>query len=161
MSGAVLVTATISATAAAAATSLGDFDNLQSDQLDLGAAILQHLLSCGQHLILDNDITSRDNKLHFITALLFFSPHRSAGMGAHSQTTHWLNAVIVYHHNKWQNMKKSPATVLGYMQTQLISLLDKNKCQRKDGISEKNMFTSAGNSMTLHFTNLRLMLLAE
>lgn len=40
--------ATTAATAAAAA-SLGDFDNLQSDQLDLGAAILQHLLSCGQH----------------------------------------------------------------------------------------------------------------
>ena len=75
MSGAVLVTAIISAAAAAAAaTSLGDFDNLQSDQLDLGAAVLQHLLSCGQHLILDNDITSRDNKPHFITAL--FSPPR-------------------------------------------------------------------------------------
>lgn len=74
MSGAVLVTATISsAAAAAAATSLGDFDNLQSDQLDLGAAILQHLLSCGQHLILDNDITSRDNKPHFITCCFFLT----------------------------------------------------------------------------------------
>lgn len=45
-------------TSAAAAASLGDFDNLQPDQLDLGAAVLQHLLSRGQHLILDNDITS-------------------------------------------------------------------------------------------------------
>lgn len=65
-----MVAAIITANTAAAATaSLGDFDNLQSDQLDLGAAILQHLLSCGQHLILDNDITSRDNKPHFITTL--------------------------------------------------------------------------------------------
>lgn len=40
-----------------AAASLGDFDNLQPYQLDLGAAALQHLLSCGQHLILGNDIT--------------------------------------------------------------------------------------------------------
>lgn len=45
-------------TSSAAAASLGDFDNLQPDQLDLGAAVLQHLLSRGQHLILDNDITS-------------------------------------------------------------------------------------------------------
>lgn len=44
--------------AAAAAAGLGDFDNLQPNQLDLGAAVLQHLLSRGQHLILDNDITS-------------------------------------------------------------------------------------------------------
>lgn len=76
MCGAVMVVAIIptnTAAAAAAAASLGDFDNLQSDQLDLGAAILQHLLSCGQHLILDNDITSRDNKPHFITALSHFS----------------------------------------------------------------------------------------
>lgn len=50
--------ANISTSAAAAAASLGDFDNLQPDQLDLGAAVLQHLLSRGQHLILDNDITS-------------------------------------------------------------------------------------------------------
>lgn len=68
MCKAVLVATTItasSASAAAAATaSLGDFDNLQPDQLNLGAAILQHLLSCGQHLILDNEITSRDNKPH-------------------------------------------------------------------------------------------------
>lgn len=41
--------------AAVAAASLGDFDNLQADQLDLGAAVLQHLLSGGQHLILDDD----------------------------------------------------------------------------------------------------------
>ncbi len=84
MRGAFLVASTImanNAAAAAAAASLGDFDNLQSDQLDLGAAILQHLLSCGQHLILDNDITSRDNKPLFIT--LLFSPDRSAGIGAH------------------------------------------------------------------------------
>lgn len=70
MCRAVMVAATITANTAATATArLGDFDNLQSDQLDLGAAILQHLLSCGQHLILDNDITSRQNKPHFITML--------------------------------------------------------------------------------------------
>lgn len=78
---AVMVAATITANTATAAASLGDFDNLQSDQLDLGAAILQHLLSCGQHLILDNDITSRENKPHFIT--MFFPTDRSARMGAH------------------------------------------------------------------------------
>lgn len=49
---------------AAATASLGDFDNLQSDQLDLGAAILQHLLGCGQHLILDNNTTLEDGKPH-------------------------------------------------------------------------------------------------
>lgn len=50
VSGAVMVVAAIiTNNAAAAAASLGDFDNLQSDQLDLGAAILQNLLSCGQH----------------------------------------------------------------------------------------------------------------
>lgn len=43
----------------APAAGLGHFDNLQSDQLDLGATVLQHLLSRGQHLILDNDNTSR------------------------------------------------------------------------------------------------------
>lgn len=76
MSGAVRVSTTINTTAAAAAAaSLGDFDNLQSDQLNLRAAILKHLLSRGQHLILDNNITSRDNKPHFIT-------DRSAGTGA-------------------------------------------------------------------------------
>lgn len=42
-----VVAAIITNNAAAATASLGDFDNLQSDQLDLGAAILQHLLSCG------------------------------------------------------------------------------------------------------------------
>lgn len=46
-----------------AAAGLGHFDNLQSDQLNLGATILQHLLSCGQHLILDNDDTSRGKQL--------------------------------------------------------------------------------------------------
>lgn len=79
----VAATIIVNTAAATAAASLGDFDNLQSDQLDLGAAILQHLLSCGQHLILDNDITSRDNKPHFIT-MLFFPPDRSAGTGARS-----------------------------------------------------------------------------
>lgn len=66
-------TTTTTTTSAAAAASLGDFDNLQSDQLDLGAAILQHLLSCGQHLILDNDITSGDKTPHFITFFLSFA----------------------------------------------------------------------------------------
>lgn len=104
-SGAVGVSATIPAntaanTAAAAAASLGDFDNLQSDQLDLGAAILQHLLSCGQHLILDNDITSRDNKRHFITtaATTLFSP-----------LTDQLSTAMIYQ-NKWHNMRESPET---------------------------------------------------
>ena len=41
-------------------TSLRDFDNLHSNQLNLGAAVLQHLLSCGQHLlILDSDTSQR------------------------------------------------------------------------------------------------------
>lgn len=82
MCKAVLVATTITASSPTAA-SLGDFDNLQSDQLNLGAAILQHLLSCGQHLILDNDITSGDNKPYFITMLFFPHTYRSAGMGAH------------------------------------------------------------------------------
>lgn len=43
---------------AVAGASLGDFDNLQTDQLDLGAAVLQHLLSGGQHLILDKDTST-------------------------------------------------------------------------------------------------------
>lgn len=59
-------TSTFSALAAAAA-SLGDFNNLQPYQLNLGAAVLQHLLSCGQHLILDNDITIGETpRAHFI-----------------------------------------------------------------------------------------------
>lgn len=50
MIGAVMVAAPIPN------TSLGDFDNLHSDQLDLGTAVLQHLLSCRQHLqILESD----------------------------------------------------------------------------------------------------------
>lgn len=59
-------TSTFSSFAATTTASLGDFDNLQPYQLNLGAAVLQHLLSCGQHLILDNDITiGRDAKCPF------------------------------------------------------------------------------------------------
>ena len=103
MSGAVMVPKTITTDAATAAASLGDFDNLQSDQLDLGAAILQHLLSCGQHLILDNNITLRDKKPHFNT-------NTHAGTGAHLQTVQPLNT-------KMQNMEN-----------QFMSMPDKNKC---------------------------------
>lgn len=49
---------------ASSAAGLGRFDNLQPDQLNLGATVLQHLLSRGQHLILDNDNTSRGKQLH-------------------------------------------------------------------------------------------------
>lgn len=49
------------APAAAAAASLGDFDNLQPYQLNLGAAVLQHLLSCGQHLLILDDNTTQHN----------------------------------------------------------------------------------------------------
>lgn len=62
---------------AVAAASLGDFDNLQADQLDLGAAVLQHLLSGGQHLILHDDTSTNHNSYFF--AQLFA---RSAGMEA-------------------------------------------------------------------------------
>lgn len=58
------------AAAAVAAASLGDFDNLQTDQLDLGAAVLQHLLSAGQHLVLHND-TSTNRNSYFFGELFF------------------------------------------------------------------------------------------
>lgn len=48
-------------------TSLGDFDNLHSNQLNLGAAVLQHLLSCGQHLpILDSDTSQRQRAPRYL-----------------------------------------------------------------------------------------------
>lgn len=55
---------------AVAAASLGDFDNLQADQLDLGAAVLQHLLSSGQHLILHNDTSTNHNSYFFAQLFL-------------------------------------------------------------------------------------------
>lgn len=124
MSGAAVVTAI----APAAAPSLGDFDNLQSDQLDLGAAILQHLLSCGQHLILDKDrhhIKTTSTLHHCSCIFSLFPLNQCAGIGAHSQTTH-------SYQNKWQDMRKSTATVLSCTHTHSIS--DKNKCQKKGWI---------------------------
>lgn len=83
MCEAVLVAANIvlDIAVAVAAASLGDFDNLQTDQLDLGAAVLQHLLSGGQHLILHNNTSTNHN--YYFFAQLFA---RSAGIGAYLYT---------------------------------------------------------------------------
>lgn len=129
---------------AVAAASLGDFDNLQADQLDLGAAVLQHLLSGGQHLILHNNTSTNHNS--YIFAQLFA---RSAGDGSLFLHTHT--------HTKRSNLNN-----LGFKRrskSTLLTVIKKNTSQRRNArVMCLNVHKC---SMTLHITNLGMMILAQ
>lgn len=126
---------------AVAAASLGDFDNLQADQLDLGAAVLQHLLSGGQHLILHNDTSTNHNSYFF--AQLFA---RSVEMGACFYThTHTKRSNL-------NNLKRGSKSTL-------LTVMKKNTSQRRNArVMCLNVYKC---SMTLHITNLGMMILAQ
>lgn len=153
-------TSTFSSFAATTTASLGDFDNLQPYQLNLGAAVLQHLLSCGQHLILDNDITiGRDAKCPFHQSpRVFFIAHSAQEEHICKQHTDWLQPLI-YHSNNWQKTEKSQQ----WRRRSCISspFMSENKWPRRKWVRKtRNTLKSddGGGGMTLQITHPGVML---
>lgn len=125
-------TSTFSSFAATTTASLGDFDNLQPYQLNLGAAVLQHLLSCGQHLILDNDITiGREAKCPFHQSpRVFFIAHSTQEEHICKQHTDLTAAT----HLSQQQLAKGAVTAL---LVHLLSIYEREQVAEKK-VSEKN-----------------------
>lgn len=121
----VATTITPSSAIAAADARLGGFDDLQTDQLDLGAAILQHLLSRGQHLILHKDITSTESSSYFITMCLSL---QVSWDWEHIRKQHTERIQLWIH--KLQKMRKSTVTAV---HVQLISLQGKT-CAKEESL---------------------------